>query len=316
MNMGFFGGIPELARAFKSRLYQSDNNANTAAQAQNVYQTLEVDAPDYANCGLQIVVKGAGPLIATGSNEAVANQTNNPALVGNARGTESVDWQRVRSAASAVSSGTRAVIGGGSNNTAAGTNSTVAGGSSNQASATASTISGGDQNTNNANYGFIPGGRFGSNANRDSSWAWGTQGSVTAARQQCAGQGQVATTTNATATATTDNSTPGTLSSRNIFTLQNSSAVLMNCRVLARDTAAANDIRAWDVEVVARRGANAAATTVDFTNVVSVFNTGGAAAWTIAVVTDTTIGGFYFNVTGEAGKTIRWMVKIDGVEVA
>lgn len=90
----------------------------------------------------------------------------------------------------------------------------------------------------------------------------------------------------------------------------------MKCEILARDTAAANDVRAWDVDVIARRGANAAATTVDFSNIVNVFNTAGAAAWTVAVVTDTTNGGFYFNVTGEAGKTIRWMVKIDGVEVA
>lgn len=304
MNLGFFDGFPSLTRMLRSRFYQADAAGTGAVSGQvNNYQTLEVDAQEVQNCGLHIQLKGTGPLIATSVSDFVQSQTTAPILAGNARGASSTDLQRIRSAATQVASGTASAIGGGAANTASGAQSAIAGGA---------------DNTANGTYSFCPGGRFALVNGRASGWAYGTQGSAAVGRQQCSGQGQVATTTNATATPTTDNNTPGTLTINNIFTLQNNSAVMMNCRILARDTAAANanDVRAWDVEVVARRGANAAATTVDFSNIVSVFNTAGAAAWTVATATDTTNGGFYFNVTGEAGKTIRWMVKIDGVEVA
>lgn len=301
MNMGFFDGFPSLTRMLRSRFYQADAAGTGAPSGQvNNYQTLEVDAPEVVNCGLHIQLKGGGPLLATATNDFVQSQTTAPALAGNARGNFATDLQRSRSAATQVASGT---------------NSTIAGGAANTASGTSTVVSGGSDNTANGLYSFIPGGRYGLTNSRTSSWAYGADGSAASGRQQNSGQSQVATTTNATATASTANNVPGTISNLNIFALQNNSAVMMNCRVLARDTTS-NDVRAWDVEVIARRGANAAATTVDFTNSVSIFNTAGAAAWAIAVVTDTTNGGFYFNVTGEAAKTIRWMVKIDGVEVA
>jgi hypothetical protein len=67
------------------------------------------------NISTALSVKGTGALVAT-----VADNT---ATGGNARGTNAVDWQTSRSAATMVANGNYSVIAGGSNNTASGLNS-------------------------------------------------------------------------------------------------------------------------------------------------------------------------------------------------
>lgn len=66
---------------------------------------------------------------------------------GNAKGTDAVDLQPVRAAATQVASGSNAVLGGGQNNTASGSNATVGGGDTNVASGSNSAIAGGSHNT-------------------------------------------------------------------------------------------------------------------------------------------------------------------------
>jgi hypothetical protein len=65
---------------------------------------------------------------------------------GNARGTDAVDLQVTRGAATQVASGQEAVIGGGNANTASGLDSTVSGGISNIASGGGATVGGGSLN--------------------------------------------------------------------------------------------------------------------------------------------------------------------------
>lgn len=66
---------------------------------------------------------------------------------GNARGTNSVDLQTVRTANTQVASGTNAVIGGGVNNTASGSRSVIAGGQGNSVSSARGAILGGESNS-------------------------------------------------------------------------------------------------------------------------------------------------------------------------
>ena len=77
---------------------------------------------------------------------------------GNARGTNAVDLQISRTAATQVASGLSSTIGGGERNTASGRNATVAGGAGNTASNTYSTVAGGLRNTASTSYATIGGG--------------------------------------------------------------------------------------------------------------------------------------------------------------
>lgn len=77
---------------------------------------------------------------------------------GNARGTDAIDLQVARGAATQVASATDSTIGGGINNTASGVSSVVPGGTSNTASAIASSVSGGSSNTSSAQYAAVGGG--------------------------------------------------------------------------------------------------------------------------------------------------------------
>ena len=77
---------------------------------------------------------------------------------GNARGSDAVDLQRSRSAATQVASGDYSVIGGGQDNTASGPYATVRGGLGNIASDASATIGGGAYNTASAPYATVIGG--------------------------------------------------------------------------------------------------------------------------------------------------------------
>lgn len=77
---------------------------------------------------------------------------------GNARGTEAVDLQVRRSAATMVASGTNSTIGGGQSNTASGANSTAAGGTNNAVTGSAAVISGGNTNQATAAHTTVGGG--------------------------------------------------------------------------------------------------------------------------------------------------------------
>lgn len=80
----------------------------------------------------------AGPIQTSVSDSAVAG--------GNNRAPYATDWQRFRTAATQVASGSYSVIAGGRQNEASGLDSTVSGGQANQANGDQSTVSGGQLN--------------------------------------------------------------------------------------------------------------------------------------------------------------------------
>lgn len=82
-------------------------------------------------------------LLPKGSGALIADIPDNSTPGGAKRGVLATDWQRERSLAAAVASGSYSTIGGGRNNTASGFESVVSGGNGNQATGANATVGGG-----------------------------------------------------------------------------------------------------------------------------------------------------------------------------
>ena len=121
------------------------------------------------NAGTTAGTNFVGTTDATALHLAVNSGTDNSLILntngsvqrdaaGNARGTDAVDLQRVRTLAPQVASGSHATIGGGQDNIASGNSSTVGGGIGNTASGAVATIAGGRVNTATFDYSSVGGG--------------------------------------------------------------------------------------------------------------------------------------------------------------
>jgi hypothetical protein len=110
------------------------------------------------------------------------------------------------------------------------------------------------------------------------------------------------TTTDATPTVlTADRGAPSTT---NILVLPNNSAWSGIVQVLARSTA--GDVAKWTFDVLAKRGANAASTTIVDAHLIRTVADVALLAASVAIVADTTRGAPVLEVTGVAGTTIDW----------
>lgn len=122
-------------------------------------------------------------------------------------------------------------------------------------------------------------------------------------------------TTDATPTAITSNSTGA--SSNNQLVLPNDSSYTFTGSVIARNTATDTESKAWTFFGAIRRGAAAANTALIGTPGINIVGAdSGTTAWTFTLTADTTNGGLAVTVTGEAAKTLRWVCRIDTVEVS
>jgi hypothetical protein len=122
--------------------------------------TVPVDAltatnASYTDIDVALVAKGTGATLAQVPDGTTAG--------GNKRGTQATDWQKTRTSASQVASGSYATVAGGYNNTASGLGATVAGGRNNSASGTYATVAGGYLNISSGGRAAIGGGQ-GNNA--------------------------------------------------------------------------------------------------------------------------------------------------------
>jgi hypothetical protein len=117
-------------------------------------------------------------------------------------------------------------------------------------------------------------------------------------------------TTNDTATTiTTDSNAAGTT---NQVILSNQSAYRFKGSIVGKQSGSTN-AAVWDIDGFLVRGANAAATTLNVSNVTLVENT---PAWgTPTLAADTTNGGLRVQVTGAAATNIQWTAVIDTTEV-
>lgn len=117
-------------------------------------------------------------------------------------------------------------------------------------------------------------------------------------------------TTDATATTLTTNSSAA--STNNQVILSNNSAYRFKGTIIGKQSGSTN-ASVWDVDGFIVRGANAAATTLNVSNVTLVQNT---PAWgTPTLAADTTNGGLQVQVTGAASTNIQWTAVIETTEV-
>lgn len=272
------------------------------------------------NIDAALIPKGTGAVLA-----AVPDSTS---AGGNKRGARAVDLQTSRSAAAAVASGDTSVVAGGTDNKASATSATVGGGEGNTASDTYATVAGGYNNTASASGAAVLGG--GNNV-ADGIYSsvrgrWGTARGVQGA--DVYGGGQLSESAGATQTTrhlliqTTTDATPtrvtvdgSVASAANSPLLPNTSTFHARIRVVAH-CAAGPYSKSWTGTALIRRGANAAATAVIGSPVLtSDFGDSGLSTASVAVSADTTDGTLAITATGIAATTIVWLAEVETLEL-
>ena len=233
---------------------------------------------------------------------AVANDDT-----GNKRGEYAVDWQRIRSTADQVASGNFSVI---------------AGGSFNQATGLHSVVVGGNNNTADADYALVLGGVNGN--------ARGIKGAVIVPHYATGGQsnssGKIQTghyllggdtvLSASPVDLTTDSS--GNIDATNQITLVDNSAIYFSGTVIAKELypTANPEIVVWDLKGTVYR--NAGNSTTNLLSIVNptIINGNTATTWQLSVSTENNIGCLLVQVQGPSDKQVRWVAKIETIELA
>jgi hypothetical protein len=233
---------------------------------------------------------------------AVANDDS-----GNKRGEYAVDWQRIRSTADQVASGNFSVIGGGSFNQATGLHSVVVGG---------------NNNTADADYALVLGGVNGN--------ARGIKGAVIVPHYATGGasnsSGKIQTgyyllsgdtiQTTSPVDLTTDGS--GNIAATNQITLIDNSVIHFEGTVVAKEINTLNEpeIAVWEFKGTAyRRQGNTTTNLVSVVNPTLISST-TSTSWQFAVTTENNLGCVLFQVQGSALQQVRWVAKIETIELA
>jgi hypothetical protein len=267
----------------------------------------------------------------------------------------SVDLQTARDGAAQVASGGRASVLGGFGNTASNLFATVAGGAKhiasgfgsfiggggcgsngaigfgNTASGASSFIGSGISNNNSGLYSSILGGAFNVLTGTASAILSGRGGNdrgisgnvvITSGYQPISSFGNsqacalilgVQTTTN---TPTVLRSDANAAATSNQLTLPNNAAYYFKGSVIAGMTGGGN-AKAWVIEGAIKRGPIASTTQLVGAPTVTVISQDpGAGVWDIAVSANITLGCLQISFTGENGRTIRAVCRIESTEMA
>ena len=215
-----------------------------------------------------------------------------------------------------VASGQYSTVAGGTGNTAGGgTRATVSGGASNTASFIYSTVGGGGNNAANGLGATIPGGVYGSARGVAGRFSYSSGATVLGKQQMGILVTRGQTTTGASLTLTVDG---GAISASplNVNALPDTSAYAIRCTVVARDNAGTT--AAWEIGGLVKRGAGAATTAVvGVPLVTSLGADAAAAAWTVALIADTTQGAAVVQVTDGTGTptTVDWVATMYTTEI-
>jgi len=225
---------------------------------------------------------------------------------GNKRGEYAVDWQKIRTSNADVASGNFAVISGGSFNKASGLHSIVIGGNNNVA---------------DSDYGVILGGVNGNTK--------GIKGAVImpgyATGGDNASNGKIQTgyyvlggdtvQTTSPQTLTTDGS--GNVTATNQLTLIDNSLVNFEATVIAKELYAttSSEVVVWSVKGTAVR--NNGNTTTNFLSspIPAIIDGNTATSWQFSMDIDGSLGCILFQVQGPGDKSIRWVAKVETVEI-
>jgi hypothetical protein len=293
---------------------------------------------------INVLIGSGGHNLATGMSATVLNggQAGVPASKNQATN----DYALVGNGTTNTASGSYSFIGSGSGNTASQSYTVVAGGQSNSAGAQFASVGGGTGNTANGTYSAVPGG-YSSTAGGDTAFAMGFFNTAESSRsvvlggragtarsivgytvfpasdapiqQSPAGAHQAAIlilarqTTTAAATVLTSNSSAAGFT--NQVVLPPNSAYYIKGSVIATVTGG-GATKAWSFEVVVKKGAGNANTSIVGSAIINVTAAdAGASTWIIALTADLSSGGLAITVTGQAATTIRWVCKAETTEV-
>ena len=270
-------------------------------------QTVRTTSSTRVASGAQAVVSGGSNNGASGTGATVVGGNNNTAsgayaVAGGVNATASANYTTALGGLTPTASQTYAVVVGGQANTASGQASAVVGGRGNQANASQSFVTG-DYATARG----VTGSRT-----HASSYGWNGIGTTN-------GTGQTGTyivrreTTNATP-AIANVTAQGASAVATIVTLPDNATYTFDILVTARRTDAADESAGYRLVGVVDRQSGAATTALVGTVTKTVIAEDNA-AWDVDVYVDTTLGGFTVQVTGEAGKTIRWVAVVNTAEV-
>ncbi|MDQ0024333.1 hypothetical protein J2X90_002131 [Variovorax paradoxus] len=291
---------------------------------------------------------------AKGNGSIVAQLADGTATGGNLRGTNGVDFQTLRNAATQVASGVTSAILCGNRNTANGDGVAVLNGFNNTATGTNSIAAGQSSSTGGSATGAVAMGSAASatgaaaialgasvTASGSNSVALGTTGTAAGDASTSIGDGANARTRGSLAHASgliatsgdiqverlvhrrvTTNATPTPLSAANAAPAATTAAVLPNNSCFAFEIVVVGknttfgDRASYKITGQIARGANAAATVVDGTpTTTTIAAVGGASAWSVAVSANTSLGSLEVTATGAASTTILWVANITLTEV-
>lgn len=294
--------------------------ANASASPNNIVPVVSFTATNAAtNVDAALLPKGTGSILSAIPDSGSTN--------GNKRGIRSVDLQMKRSAATHVASGQQSGLLAGDGNIASGNQATCVGGASNVASGTNSFAGGGNGHTVSGLHAAAVGGNLNIVSGDYSSVVGGVSAStrgLLSVAAAAAGQflvegdsqwaryiGRVLTTNATVTAATADGNSAG---ATNTIVMPNNSAYCGRSRVVARS--GTTDQAMFDLTWAAIRGVNAASTAILGTPTTTVIAaSGGAGAWTVTAVANTTNGSVDIKVTGAAATNIKWAVVTDTTEV-
>lgn len=211
-----------------------------------------------------------------------------------------------------TASGTNSAIGGGASNSTQSSYAVVAGGLANIASGLGSVIGGGNNNTASGQYSAVVGGYYATTRGLygAETFAAGTFGNAGDAQRGL----YVARGSTTTATPLVLTFDAGAAGTTNQVVLPNDATYTFRVSLVARRTDANNESAAYTFEGCIDRNTNAASTALVGTPVKTILAE-DTTAWDVAVSADTTNGALAITVTGQAAKTIRWVAKIETVEV-
>lgn len=226
---------------------------------------------------------------------------------GDARGAHAVDWQKIRGASDQVASGDFAVISGGSFNQATGLHSIVIGGNNNR---------------NDSDYSAILGGVNGSTRSINGAVImphYATGGASNSIAKMQAGYYLLSGDTLQTTSPmdlTTDGS--GNIAATNQITLRDESLVYFKGTIVAKEINTDNtpEIAVWEIKGTAFRGVGN--TTTDLVSVVTptLVESTTATTWQVSVTTENNIGCILLQVQGTSEQQIRWVARLETIEVA
>jgi len=278
------------------------------------------------NIDVVLSAKGTGATLAQPPTSDTAN--------GNPRGDYATDWQKQRAFAFQVAAGSHSVLSGGRNNYTAGIYSVVAGGISNNAAGSYSVISGGGENSTTAQYSFSGGGYQNIANSNYSAVIGGRKGNtrsivgytvfpacnIPIANESGISQAGLLVLGKETtdATLTTLTSDAGSPSSQNQLYPANNSTVgvrgLIVGRMVGGTGGSVGDSRVWSFEGSIAKDAAGNLSEVGEIVVHQLPETANTLGWYIDVITED--GAFKVKVQGESSKTIRWVCRLDTIEVA